>query len=127
MDPTQASYDPSGNLVCKRCMATATVSTLDAQWKEDNPLTSKNLWGRSATSTALGCCTMFMLIFGVFAVLLGPIAVIMGATTLRDLIREPKAKPTLGQGWPIAMLLSGTGIALGVIGTGLGIAMFFLL
>lgn len=121
MDPSTASIDATGQLICRSCAGRVASAAASRTLTDQDPTTSRNLYGASAASAGLGivsCCAS-----GVgswfFVVTLMPIA--SGATVLYLLATRPEARASVGRGmWLIAAMAS-VGVGFGLLGLMFGL------
>lgn len=121
MDGSLASYDVYGRLVCRSCSANQAVRQADATVEALDPSTTRNLYGASAMSAAMGILFCIVSALGSWAVFVAPIPILLGGGTIFTLFRDNTIKPRLGAGFWVVMGLSLVGVTFGVLGVLLGI------
>ena len=93
----------------------------DAAVEALDPSTTRNLYGASAMSAAMGVLFCFVAALGSWAVFVTPIPIALGGGTIFLLFRDNTIKPRLGAGFWVVMGLSLAGVGFGVLGLLLGI------
>ena len=121
MNASLASYDAAGRLVCRSCSANQAVRQADATVEALDPSTTRNLYGASAMSAAMGILFCIVAALGSWAVFVAPIPILLGGGTIFTLFRDNTIKPRLGAGFWVVMGLSLVGVAFGALGVLLGI------
>ena len=121
MDPSTASIDPSGKLICRTCSASAASAAASRTLTDQDPTTSRNLYGASAASAGLGivsCCASGLGTW-FFVVTLMPIG--SGLTVLYLLASRPEARKAVGRGVWLVAAMAAVGASFGMLGLLLGL------
>jgi hypothetical protein len=121
MDPTQGSYDASGQLVCRTCSANRAAASASATIVATDPSSNRNLYGAAAASSLLGLVTCCLAGLGPFFFVACPLSVLLGGGTMVNLLRRPDARQALGGGYWLVIAGAVGGVVFGGLGTLLGL------
>lgn len=120
-DPTTGSYDGAGRLVCRTCAAGAQAAAASKLVVDQDPTTTRNLWGAAAASAGLGVVTCCISGMGVWFFVASIMPISSGATVLWLLATKPNARAALGGQAIFVALLAATGLSFGLLGAVLGL------
>jgi hypothetical protein len=121
MDPSTATNDERGELLCRSCSAHSTVAVSNAVIADRDPASTRNLYGAAAASALLGTVTCCLTGVGAFFFLFCPISMFIGVATIYRVLRDEVARRALGDGLYVVIGLSVYGALVGGLGTLLGL------
>lgn len=121
MDPSRASYDEGGNLICQTCSAARSSSQASATMEAGDPSSARNLYGAAGASALLGVVTCCLSALGPFFFVATPLAMLIGGGTLVNLFRRPEMRAQLGGGYWLVIAGGAAGLLFGGLGTLIGI------
>lgn len=113
MDPSAASYDEAGQLICRTCAATNAVAQANRTIEEKDPTSTRNLYLGSVSAAAAGLAAV-LLVSTCVLFIASPIAILTGGWTIHSLLAHPETKTQLGGGWWLVLALSIAGALLGL-------------